>query len=278
MDRGFKKRLRFYFFQFYLFLIIDLFFYYKYDIFGLSEARAKLLLSALILGEISFIVLQESLISYKIAKKHEKLASELFYFLFNITVSLKKGVTNFITLLTYTSTKHFSKEFQKTIEKIKRKVFIKGVYGAFRELIEEWSDNPDIRAMRGPFLSIFKTQQFQSLQSLIDSIKIKREINDFISSEMTEMKIMFIGGSILIALFPPVFRKVSGNLPMIYFYYMYFMIFSFIIFIGTAIMIVSDPNRANRIRILAFLFLLASLSFIYLVLTTPITETTSIYY
>ncbi|HIQ50692.1 MAG TPA: hypothetical protein EYH54_01835 [Nautiliaceae bacterium] len=277
MNKGLKKRLRFYFFQFYLFLILDIFFYYKYDLFGLSEERAKLLLTALILGQISFLVLQESLISYKIAKKHQKLANELFYFLFNITISLKKGVTNFITLLTYTSTKHFSKEFQETIEKVKRKSFIKGVYNAFKELIENWSDNPDIKAMRGPFLSIFKTQQFQSLQSLIDSVKIKREINEFISSEMTEMKIMLIGGSILIALFPPVFRKVAGNLPMIYFYYMYFMIFSFIIFIGGSVMLISEPNRANRIRILAFLFLLASLSFIYLVLTTPITEEIPLY-
>ena len=273
MDKGFKKRLRKYFIQFYVFLILDILFYFKPELFGIDEVRAKLLVSVLILGEISFILLQESIISYRIAKKHQKMASELFYFLFNITISLKKGVTNFITLFYYTDTKNYSKEFQEVIKKLKRKVQIKGIYKAFKELIEEWSDNPDIRNLRGPFLAIFKTQQFQSLQSLIDSVKIKRELNEFISSELTEIKIMFIGGSVLLSLFPPVFRKVAGTLPTVYFYYMYFMIFSFIIFLGFSIMTISEPNRANRIRILTFLFIVAVLSYTYLILTTPIRET-----
>jgi len=272
MDRGFKKRLKRYLIQAWIFLILDIIFYYRYDLLGLDYARARLFISVIILGEISFILLQESIISYRISKMHEKMAKELFYYLFNITISLKKGVTNFITLLLYTDVSHFSKEFQEVVKKLKRKVQIKGIYKAFRELIEEWSDNPDIRSMRGPFLSIFKTQQFQSLQSLIDSIKIKRELNDYISSEMTEIKIMFIGGSILLALFPPVFRKVAGSLPVVYFYYMYFMIFSFIIFIGGAIMLVTEPNRANRIRVLTILFIITVLSYTYLILTTPLTN------
>ncbi|MEO2154427.1 MAG: hypothetical protein ABGW69_01330 [Nanoarchaeota archaeon] len=272
MDKGFKKRLKRYLIQAYLFLILDIIFYFKPELFGLDLLRAKILVSVLILGEISFILLQESLISYRIAKIHQKMAEELFYFLFSITISLKKGVTNFITLFYYTDTKNFSKQFQEVIKKLRRKVQIKGVYKAFKELIEEWSDNPDIRTLRGPFLAIFRTQQFRSLESLIDSVKIKRELNAYISSELTEIKIMFIGGSILLALFPPVFRKVAGSLPVVYFYYMYIMIFSFIIFIGGAIMLISEPNRANRIRILTFLFIVAVLSYTYLILTTPLSS------
>ena len=268
MEKRFKK----YFFQFYLFLILDILVYFKPEIFGLDSVRANLFLPVLVLGEISLILLQESYYQYKLSKKYSKLANELFLFLMGITTSLKKGVTNFITLFYYTDTNHFSKDFQKEIKKLRKKVNILGTYKAFKELIDKWSIDPNVKAIKGPFLSILKTQQFNSLTSLIDAVRIKREINEIISSEMTEMKIMLIGGSIMLSLFPPVFRKISGYLPTIYFYYIYFMIFSFIIFIGGAIVLVSTPERANRIRIITFLFVVAVLSYSYLVLTTPITQ------
>ncbi len=272
-----KKRIKKYFFQFYFFLLIDIIIYYKPSLFSLDSVRTKLMLPVLLVGEICFILLQESYYQYRNAKKYAKLANELFLFLMNITTSLKKGVTNFITLFYYTDTKHFSKEFQEEIEKLRKKVEIKGTYKAFKELIDRWSSDPNIKGMKGPFLSILKTQQFSSLTSLIDAIRIKKEINDIISSEMTEMKIMLIGGSIMLSLFPPVFRKISGSLPPAYFYYIYFMIFSFITFVGGAIIVVSVPQKANRIRLITLLLVIAVLSYSYVVFTTPLNNSPSLW-